>query len=58
MNLRAIIDAGHQPNGSYGAFNATLYAAIAKRVLGGVPADTLAYIRGRAGGRRRLELRR
>jgi hypothetical protein len=44
-NLRAIIDAGHQPNGSYGAFNATLYAAIAKRALGGVPADTLAYIK-------------
>jgi hypothetical protein len=46
VNLTAIIDAGHQPNGSYGAFNATLYAAIAKRSLGGVPADTLAYIKG------------
>lgn len=45
VNLRAVIDGGHQPGGSYGAFNATLYAAIAKRVLGGVPADTVAYIR-------------
>jgi hypothetical protein len=45
VNLRAIIDAGLQPNGSYGAFNATLYSAIAKRVLGGVPASTLAYIK-------------
>ncbi len=52
VNLRAIIDGGHQPGGSYGAFNATLDAAIAKRVLGGVPADTLAYIRSaqEAGG--------
>jgi hypothetical protein len=45
VDLRALIDAGHKANGSYGAFNATLYAAIAKRKLGGVPADTLAYIR-------------
>jgi hypothetical protein len=45
-DLQAIIDAGHQPNGSYGAFNATLYAAIAKRTLGGVPADTLTLIKG------------
>jgi hypothetical protein len=44
-DLPAIIDAGHQPDGSYGAFNATLYAAIAKRTLGGVPADTVAYIK-------------
>jgi hypothetical protein len=44
-NLRAIIDAGKQPNGSYGAFNATLYAAIAKRILGKVPPETIAYIR-------------
>jgi hypothetical protein len=44
-NLRTTIDNGRQANGSYGAFNATLYAAIAKRVLGGVPANTLAYIR-------------
>jgi hypothetical protein len=44
-NLRAIVDAGLRPDGSYGAFNATLYAAIAKRLLGGVPASTLAYIR-------------
>jgi hypothetical protein len=45
VNLRAILDGGLQPDGSYGAFNATLYAAIAKRVLGGVPPQTLAYIR-------------
>jgi hypothetical protein len=45
VNLTAIIDAAHQSNGSYGTFNATLYAAIAKRKLGGVPANTLAYIR-------------
>jgi hypothetical protein len=44
-DLTAIIDAGHQSNGSYGAFNATLYAAIAKRAFGGVPADTVAYIK-------------
>lgn len=51
-NLRAIIDAGRQPNGSYGAFNATLYAAIAKRILGKVPPETIAYIRNsqEAGG--------
>jgi hypothetical protein len=46
VNLRAVIKAGAQPNGSYGAFNATLYAAIALRLLtGSVPADTVAYIR-------------
>jgi hypothetical protein len=45
VNLEAIIDAGHKSDGSYGAFNATLFAAMAKRKLGGVPADTLAYIR-------------
>jgi len=52
VNLRAIIDAAHQPTGSYGALNATLYAAIAKATLGGVPADTLAHIRAaqEAGG--------
>jgi hypothetical protein len=45
-NLRAIITAGAQPDGSYGAFNATLYAAIALRLLtGSVPANTVAYIR-------------
>jgi hypothetical protein len=52
VNLRGVIDAGLQSNGSYGAFNATLYAAIAKSTLGGVPAKTLAYIRAaqEAGG--------
>ena len=45
VNLEAIIDAGHKSDGSYGAFNATLFAAIAKRKFGGVPADTLAFIR-------------
>jgi hypothetical protein len=44
-NLRAVVDAGLQADGSYGAFNATLYAAIAKRFLGGVPASTIANIR-------------
>ena len=45
VNLAAIIDAGHRSDGSYGSFNATLFAAMAKRKLGGVPADTQAYIR-------------
>jgi hypothetical protein len=46
VNLKAVILAGAQPNGSYGAFNATLYAAIALRLLtGSVPANTVAYIR-------------
>ena len=58
VDLRALIDAGHKSNGSYGAFNATLYAAIAKRKLGGVPADTLAYIRAAQDAERWLELRR
>jgi hypothetical protein len=45
-NLIATVDAGAQPNGSYGAFNATLYAALAKWMVdGSVPANTLAYIR-------------
>lgn len=47
VNLKAVITAGAKPDGSYGAFNATLYAAIALRVLtGSVPANTVAYIRG------------
>ncbi|MGZ6956537.1 MAG: prenyltransferase/squalene oxidase repeat-containing protein [Acidimicrobiia bacterium] len=45
-NLVAAVDAGLQPNGSYGAFNATLYAVIAKKLAGDkVPATTLALIR-------------
>ena len=45
-DLLATIDAAAQPDGSYGAFNATLYAALAKRLVNGsVPASTLAYIR-------------
>jgi hypothetical protein len=45
-NLKALIIAGAQPDGSYGAFNATLYAAIALRLLTrSVPANTVAYIR-------------
>ena len=45
-NLTKIITAGAKPDGSYGAFNATLYAAIALRLLtGGVPENTLTYIR-------------
>jgi hypothetical protein len=46
-NLIAVVDSGAQVNGSYGAFNATLYAALAKWLVDGVvPANTLAYIRG------------
>ena len=45
-DLIAVIDSGLQPNGSYGAFGATLMSAIAKKASGGsVPATTLAYIR-------------
>jgi hypothetical protein len=45
-NLISTVDAGAQPNGSYGAFNGTLYAALARwLVAGSVPANTLAYIR-------------
>lgn len=46
-NLVASVDAGAAPDGSYGAFNATLYAALAKQQTSGtVPANTLAVIRG------------
>ena len=45
-NLVAVVNQGAQPNGSYGAFNATLYAAIALRqTSGSVPAATVTYIR-------------
>lgn len=45
-NLISTVDAAAQPNGSYGAFNATLYSALARYlVTGTVPANTLAYIR-------------
>ncbi len=45
VDLAAIIAAGEQPDGSYGAFNATLYAALADRLLSGsVPAATVSYI--------------
>ena len=45
-NLVTAVNQGAQPNGSYGAFNATLYAAIAKRqTSGSVPAATVTYIR-------------
>lgn len=47
QNLVATVDAGLLPSGSYGLFNATLYAAIAKRALNApVPASTVAYIKG------------
>ena len=52
-NLVTVLNAGAQVNGSYGAFNATLYAALAKRLTAGaVPATTLTYIRNaqQAGG--------
>ena len=46
VNLKALILAGAQPDGSFGAFNATLYAAIALRLLtGSVPANTVTDIR-------------
>jgi hypothetical protein len=46
VNLVAIMDAGLQPNGSYGTFNATLYAALADTLVHKAPpATTLAYIR-------------
>ena len=45
-NLVAVINAGAAPNGSYGTFNATAYAALAKKLVdGSVPANTVAYIR-------------
>lgn len=49
VDLVATMDAAKLADGSYGAgvFNATLYAAIANKVLGrSVPADTVAYIKG------------
>lgn len=46
QNLVAILDAGLQPDGSYGLFNDTLYAAVAKKALGSaVPASTVTYIK-------------
>ncbi len=45
-NLLSVVNQGAQPDGSYGAFNATLYAAIAKRQTGGsVPGPTITLIR-------------
>ena len=45
-NLVTVVDQAVQPNGSYGAFNATLYAAIAKRQTSGkVLAETITLIR-------------
>jgi hypothetical protein len=45
-NLAAAVNAGALGNGSYGAFNATLYAALAKKLVdGAVPANTVAFIR-------------
>jgi hypothetical protein len=45
-NLVQVMDAGLQANGSFGAFNATLYAVIARARVGeAIPAPTLAYIR-------------
>jgi hypothetical protein len=46
VNLKALILSGAKPDGSFGALNATLYAAIALRLLSGaVPAKTVANIR-------------
>jgi hypothetical protein len=45
-NLVATLDAGLQPNGSYGFFNETLFGAIAKRASGSLPpASTIALVR-------------
>jgi hypothetical protein len=45
-NLIATVNAGAATNGSYGAFNATLYAAMAKKLVdGAVPAKTVSLIR-------------
>jgi Prenyltransferase and squalene oxidase repeat len=52
-NLVTVVNGGLQPNGSYGAFNATLYAAMAKKLVdNAVPANTVTYIRNaqEAGG--------
>jgi hypothetical protein len=46
VNLVATMDAGAAPDGSYGAFNATLYAVIAKRLVqDAVPANAVTLIR-------------
>ncbi|MBM3676228.1 MAG: terpene cyclase/mutase family protein, partial [Actinobacteria bacterium] len=45
VDLTAIVDAGAQPDGTFGAFNATLYAALALRLTdGSVPAVTIQAI--------------
>ncbi len=45
-DLVAILDAGVAPDGSYGTFNHTLYAALAKKLVGGsVSASTDSFIR-------------
>lgn len=45
-NLVSVMNAGATPNGEYGAFNATLYVAIAQKlVTNAVPANTVARIR-------------
>ena len=47
-NLLSVVNSGAAANGSYGAFNATLYAAIAKHqtsASGTVPANTVTFIR-------------
>jgi hypothetical protein len=47
QNLVAIVNAGLLPNGSYGLFNATLYAALAKKAAGSTaPLSTVAYVKG------------
>ncbi|MFM7060064.1 MAG: prenyltransferase/squalene oxidase repeat-containing protein, partial [Actinomycetes bacterium] len=46
VDLPAIVSAGAVPDGSYGTFTDTVYAALASRLLtGAVPADTVAVIR-------------
>lgn len=38
VDLTAIVEAGAQPDGTFGAFNATLFAALAEHVTGEAPA--------------------
>ncbi|CAN5632792.1 hypothetical protein BH18ACT1_BH18ACT1_02130 [soil metagenome] len=45
-DLVGVLDAGRQPDGSYGFFNGTLYAVVAHPLLGrAVPADTIGLVR-------------
>jgi hypothetical protein len=46
VNLLAIVNAARQPDGSYGAFNATLYAMLARKLTNStIPDATVALVR-------------